>query len=283
MRKVLKAKSIVNGLNLFYNEFKKYKSMMDYLGSTRTYMGHQIRERDELREKLVRKTGVFKQLIIELTEKQYFTVDTKTYDMWNEAFNPSSELPSQTVLGAIAFCVNSVNEAIGKLEDDIEADIRDEQGNLATNTKGIALSGPATSFELFDAMQFHPKVVEVSRKLFEDGHYRDAIYRAFVEINNSVKSKANSQLDGKKLMSTVFSLEKPIIKLNSLQTQSDRDHQEGFMFLFMGAMEGIRNPKAHENIIQNDPNRTLEYLAFASMLFKQLDKRIQKPPKGVTS
>jgi uncharacterized protein (TIGR02391 family) len=128
--------------------------------------------------------------------------------------------------------------------------------------------GLVTPIKIFDALKLHTEVVEASRELFEDGHYRDAIYRAFVEVNNFVKSKANSQLDGKKLMSTVFSLEKPVIKLNPLQTQSDRDEQEGFMFLFMGAMEGIRNPKAHENIIQNDPNRTLEYLGLASLLMK---------------
>jgi uncharacterized protein (TIGR02391 family) len=122
--------------------------------------------------------------------------------------------------------------------------------------------------QIFNAMQFHNKVVEASRKLFKDGHYRDAIYRAFVEVNNFVKDKANSQLDGKRLMSTVFSLDNTVIKINSLRTQSDRDEQEGFMFLFMGAMEGIRNPKAHENIIQNDPYRTLEYLGLASLLMK---------------
>jgi len=124
------------------------------------------------------------------------------------------------------------------------------------------------AMQIFNGMKLHPKVVEASRELFKDGHYRDAIYRAFVEVNNSVKDKADSQLDGRKLMSTVFSLDSPIIKLNSLKTQSDRDEQEGFMFLFMGAMEGIRNPKAHENIIQNDPLRTVEYLGLASLLMR---------------
>ena len=123
----------------------------------------------------------------------------------------------------------------------------------------------------FDSMKLHPEVIETSRKLFKDEHYRDAIYRAFVEVNNFVKRKAKSQLDGRKLMSEVFRLEKPIIKLNPLATQSDRDEQEGFMFLYMGAMEGIRNPKAHENIIQNDPYKALKYLGLASLLIETID------------
>jgi uncharacterized protein (TIGR02391 family) len=121
---------------------------------------------------------------------------------------------------------------------------------------------------LFDKMQFHPKVVKASRELFKDGHYRDAIYRAFVEVNNFVKDKTGLSEDGKNLMSKVFTANSPIIKLNELKTRSNKDEQEGFMFLFMGAMEGIRNPKAHENIIQNDPYRALEYLGLASLLMK---------------
>jgi uncharacterized protein (TIGR02391 family) len=122
--------------------------------------------------------------------------------------------------------------------------------------------------QLFDKMRFHSKVVEASRELFKDGHYRDAIYRAFVEVNNSVKRRAKSQLDGKKLMSTVFNPDNPIIKLNPLETQTDKDEQEGFMHLFMGAMQGIRNPKAHENIIQNNPYIAIKLIGFASLLIE---------------
>jgi len=124
--------------------------------------------------------------------------------------------------------------------------------------------------QLFDALQFHPKIIEASRELFKDGHYRDAIYRAFVEVNNFVKDRAKSQLDGRKLMSTVFSPDNPIIKLNPLATQTDKDEQEGFMFLFMGAMQGIRNPKAHENIIQNNPYIALKLIGFASLLMETI-------------
>lgn len=166
------------------------------------------------------------------------------------------------------------NRRLDKYETALKSIVRKTELSI-NGEKSAVMVEPIQTAELtvhlFDKMQFHPKVIEASRELFKDGHYRDAIYRAFVEVNNYVKGKANSQLDGKKLMSTVFSLEKPIIKLNSLQTQSDRDEQEGFMFLFMGAMEGIRNPKAHENIIQNDPYKSLEYIGFASLLMKTID------------
>ena len=157
------------------------------------------------------------------------------------------------------------NKALRRLSRPIKTVKTDKTDK--TEPKGAAKS----PIQLFDSLQFHSRVIEASRELFKDGHYRDAIYRAFVEVNNFVKSKASSQLDGKKLMSTVFSLDNPIIKLNQLETQTDKDEQEGFMFLFMGAMQGIRNPKAHENIIQDNPYIALKLIGFASLLIQTID------------
>lgn len=133
---------------------------------------------------------------------------------------------------------------------------------------------------LFDKMQFHPRVVEASKSLFETGHYAQAIFEAFKAVNNFVKQKTELSLDGKDLMAKVFKEEAPIIKLNELKTRSERDEQEGFKFLFMGAMVGIRNPKAHDNVIQTDPCRTLEYLGFASLLMRKVEEgEITRHPK----
>jgi uncharacterized protein (TIGR02391 family) len=124
---------------------------------------------------------------------------------------------------------------------------------------------------IFDRMKFHTKIIEASGSLFKDGHYAPAILEAFKAVNNFVKQKTGKSLDGKALMSEVFSERNPYIKLNDLKTQSDLDEQEGFKFLYMGAMVGIRNPKAHDMVQQKDPYKTLEYLAFASLLIKRID------------
>jgi hypothetical protein len=39
----------------------------------------------------------------------------------------------------------------------------------------------------------------------------------------------------------------------------------------MGVTQGIRNPKGHELVAQDDPQRALEYLALVSVLFRRLD------------
>ena len=72
-------------------------------------------------------------------------------------------------------------------------------------------------------------------------------------------------------MAKAFNEKNPILKLNGLGTAMERDEQEGFRFIFMGAMQGIRNPKAHDRIVQNDEDRALDYLALASLLMRRLD------------
>jgi len=117
-------------------------------------------------------------------------------------------------------------------------------------------------------MNFHPAIINASKSLFETKHYAQAILEAFKAVNNFVKAKTELQLDGKDLMAHVFKEDNPIIELNARKTKSDKDEQEGFKFIFMGSMLGIRNPKAHDAIVQRDPYRTIEYLGLASLLIK---------------
>jgi len=127
--------------------------------------------------------------------------------------------------------------------------------------------------DIFDSLQVHPRIKTACERLFKDGHYNLSIFESFKALNNFVKEKSErTDLDGKDLMAKVFSKNNPILKLNSLTTDSEINEQEGFMFLFMGSMVGVRNPRAHEEIKESDPYKALEYIAFASLLAKRIDE-----------
>ena len=122
----------------------------------------------------------------------------------------------------------------------------------------------------------HVEIKKVSENLFNDGHYAPAIEEAFKKVINLVKKKSGrNDLDGYSLMSTVFSPQHPILKFNRLIDKSDRDEQQGWMHLYQGAVLGIRNVKAHKNIIQKNKQKTFEHLAFASLLCRKLDEAIK--------
>jgi len=105
-----------------------------------------------------------------------------------------------------------------------------------------------------------------------DSYYQESIFAAFKKVNNLVKTKSKESSDGKNLMLRVFSPNSPILKLNKLVNQSDRDEQEGFMHIFAGSIQGIRNPRGHEDEFADDPMKTIEYLCLASLLVKIIDK-----------
>ncbi len=221
-----------------------------------------------------RRTSRLRRLKTGSTGKQYYTQFGASHNCWFDGLMRNGYLP--TVLTGLGFCIDAVTEAIGKLESDIKNGLRDSQGRkvhdiaLVDGTEKLEDAAGEANY-LFDKMKLHPKIIEASESLFKDGHYAPAILEAFKAVNNFVKQKTGKSLDGKALMAEVFSERNPCIKLNDLKTKSDEDEQEGFKFLYMGAMVGIRNPKAHDTVQQKDPYKTLEYLAFASLLIKRID------------
>lgn len=132
-------------------------------------------------------------------------------------------------------------------------------------------SQPQTNIDVFQLMDFHTRIANSSSSLFKNGHYSPAIFEAFKVVNNAVKERSGIKSDGKALMGEVFSETNPLIKFNDFPSDSDKNEQEGFKFLFMGAMVGIRNPRAHEALIETDPILTTKYLAFADLLLRKLD------------
>ena len=120
----------------------------------------------------------------------------------------------------------------------------------------------------------NPKIEKVSRKKFETGFYADAIESALKEINSVVKkivkTKTGEELDGAKLMQKALSVQNPVIELDDLTTESGRNVQSGFIQIFGGAMTGIRNPKAHDNL-ETDIDETVRLLCFCGELMNKID------------
>ncbi len=123
-----KSSDLLGELEIFLEELKSYQEILEHLRSSKLLLGHQLKERDELREKLVRKSGELKQIIAELTDKQFVQQFDRVYDIWSTGLTADRSAPLSTFsLGA---CIDATNEAIGKLKSDIRMGIRDLWGNL---------------------------------------------------------------------------------------------------------------------------------------------------------
>lgn len=124
----------------------------------------------------------------------------------------------------------------------------------------------------FTDLDLHPEIAKAAGKLFQDGHYANAIEDACKALDCLVKLRSGRfDLSGTDLMQKVFTPNNPILKFNDLKTESDKSEQQGRMSLFAGAMLAVRNPRAH-GLIEDGAENALDYIAFLSLLAKMADK-----------
>ena len=154
---------------------------------------------------------------------------------------------------------------------------------IGTNSSNSSKTNTGTT--LWDLI--HPKICEVAKSRLESGHYADAVEASLkqvnVEVKKIVKGKLPKELDGAALMNYFFSLNRPIALLGDLNTETGKNIQNGYMQIFAGAMTGIRNPKAHENI-QISMKQAIHHIFLASLLMTQLDtvKLVDEVQESVT-
>ena len=121
----------------------------------------------------------------------------------------------------------------------------------------------------------HPKVIQLGKTRFDNGLFADSVSACLREINtivkNHVRHAINQELDGAPLMTRAFSANNPIIEFGDMSTENGRNIQLGYMKIFEGAMIGIRNPKAHENLYP-DENKAIHFLFLASFMFIKLQE-----------
>lgn len=123
----------------------------------------------------------------------------------------------------------------------------------------------------FSELNIHPELTKGVGKLFQDGHYANAVEDACKILEAFVKMRSmRFDLSGTDLMHTVFSVKTPVIAFNELQTETDKSEQQGMMFLYAGAMLALRNPRAH-SLKADDPENALDLILFISLLMKSLD------------
>ncbi len=133
------------------------------------------------------------------------------------------------------------------------------------------LVGETPLLHPFDTRNIHPSLPGKVKKLFDDGHYAEATFHAFKYLDKQVQKHSGISESGYKLMMAAFDEANPRLRLTPLKTESEKDEQKGYRFVFAGGVQAIRNPRGHEYAVTDDPDVCLDHLSFVSMLLRRLE------------
>ena len=118
----------------------------------------------------------------------------------------------------------------------------------------------------------HPIISEHAYQLYRNGHLREAVLNSITAVYDFIRSRTGSEEDGDRLIGQVLSPNEPKLILSELSTESGQNDQKGFMQIFKGAYQGIRNPKAHSLTHDLTEIKAAQYLVFASLLARRVEE-----------
>ena len=99
--------------------------------------------------------------------------------------------------------------------------------------------------------QIKPELWAVIVSSYGAGNYTHAISDAMSLVTETLRDKSGLDGDGDKLAGKALGFNEgkpPLIKINNLQSQTEKDEQRGLMFVIQGMYALVRNPRSHERL-----------------------------------
>ena len=128
----------------------------------------------------------------------------------------------------------------------------------------------------FQGRSIHPEVLKYCRVELLQDNYFHAVFEATKGLAERIRELSGIQADGAALIDRVFAIDRPILAINTLQTETERSEHKGFATLLKGCFAAIRNPMAHEpKLLWNGDEDGADYLYLISLLHRKLDHCVQ--------
>lgn len=112
---------------------------------------------------------------------------------------------------------------------------------------------------------------EAIQKNYESDNYTGSILDAIFKLTDTIRNKTGLEGDGASLIGQAFGGDDPRIKLNKLQTDSEKDIQKGIQEILRGIYSGIRNPRSHDAMM-DDKLSADAIIVFLNYLLKLIDQ-----------
>jgi uncharacterized protein (TIGR02391 family) len=128
----------------------------------------------------------------------------------------------------------------------------------------------------FQGRRIHPEVLKYCRTELLQDNYFHAVFEATKGLAQRIRQLSGIEGDGAALVDRVFSIEKPLLAINTLRTETERSEHKGFAALLKGCFSAVRNPLAHEpKILWEGEDDAVDYLTLISLLHRKVDDCVQ--------
>lgn len=151
--------------------------------------------------------------------------------------------------------------------DDSQRAVVHLANELASALRGYGSPIPTSSVleswgftDAYDSRIHDPDLRSATRSRFLSQHYADAVEAGVKALNECIRNKAGVTEDGDALMTSVFSVAHPKLRINRLRTDSDRTEQRGHMLMCQAVVAAWRNPRAHSSQFEDTPEGALRML-----------------------
>jgi uncharacterized protein (TIGR02391 family) len=108
-------------------------------------------------------------------------------------------------------------------------------------------------------------------------NYFHAVLEATKSVAQKIRDKTGLTGDAGELVDGAFSVKKPLLAINSLQTDSEKAEHTGFANMMKGMFGTFRNPTGHAPRIlwRVDKQDALDLLSLVSYLHRRLDQAVR--------
>jgi uncharacterized protein (TIGR02391 family) len=133
----------------------------------------------------------------------------------------------------------------------------------------------------FQGRRIHPEVLKYCRTELLQDNYFHAVFESTKGLAQRIRDLSGVSADGAALIDRAFSVERPLLAINTLRTDTEKTEHKGFASLLKGCFAAIRNPLAHEpKILWEGEDDAADYLSLISLLHRKLDTCVRTSTGG---
>ncbi|WP_096186863.1 TIGR02391 family protein [Evansella halocellulosilytica] len=143
----------------------------------------------------------------------------------------------------------------------------------STNTLTEAENRASRLTERITSRHLHPHLLKYCKKELLQNNYFHAVLEATKSIASMIRTKTGLESDGAKLVEEAFGGSNPLLKINSLKTESEISEQKGFVNLAKGLFGTFRNPTAHAAKIEWNMSEedSIDLFTLASYVLRRIE------------